>query len=626
MWLFRVVVVLCILNTISTVAWGMSNDGNKPDIDQLSQKPVWLKLLHFDEKMGRSEVVSGDFFLSPDGSYDPESELVATLRAYNSPWGNDANAHPRCRFPARYLWLSQQGVLPAYESRPTQCTSLEHWALFDKVNSISFLLVSGYLGNPGSTFGHSLLKFNSNAGTERGLYDLSASYGAMIPENESTIRYIFKGIFGGYEGSFSDRFYYAQDLVYSHTEFRDVWEYVLNLSEYERRFLTFHLWEVAGKKFDYLFLTKNCAYRLSEMLEMVTGEALLTHSTLWYIPVETFHRMQEVDERRTREGKAKLVKSVRFIPSSQRKLNYLVSLLNDEERALIEDVVAHGTNDLDSKITKFDANRQQFILDTALAYYEYKLVKEQPDPDQVKIDTKTKLLLKRLQLPATLLPLPEVPYLMSPADGNPPMLVGAGIGSHPLEGEYFRLHWAPFSQESMGKNSLEGSEIVLLDTRLGIGGKQRGLFLDQLDVLRIRKLTFSTLDDTDENPWSWQLLASIERSGFATGADYEGQFRIGVGRAWKVNQSFAISTMTDISLHTLAPYGRIRPHVNVMADFGGLKWQGYGGMENRRLHPGAVAIWGGELQQNFGNEMSLQVTLHKTAQSKRAGADILWRW
>src|SRR5690606_36566789 len=98
------------------------------------------------------------------------------------------------------------------------------------------------------------------------------------------------------------------------TEFRDMWEYELALSEDELHLLAFHLWETVGKKFTYYFLNKNCAYRLAELTELATGKPLTTRSTVWYAPVELFHRLHDAN---TDEG-APLFRSVRFIPSAQR--------------------------------------------------------------------------------------------------------------------------------------------------------------------------------------------------------------------------------------------------------------------------------------------------------------------
>lgn len=134
---------------------------NSAQQKDLANHPTWLKLLHYNTLGGESEVVSDEFFLSARGKKEASAELLATLNAYLAPWGENGDEHARCRFPARYYWLNHKINLPDYQLREPRCKKFEQWALLDKVSSISLLLVSGYYGNPASTFGHTLLKLNA---------------------------------------------------------------------------------------------------------------------------------------------------------------------------------------------------------------------------------------------------------------------------------------------------------------------------------------------------------------------------------------------------------------------------------------------------------------------------------
>ncbi len=251
--------------------------------------------------------------------------MHATLEAYFLPWQQDTDEHPRCRFPARYYWLSRQLPLPGYVLNEPQCRRLSDWALLDRVKSVSLLLVSGYLGNPASTFGHALLKLNTDSSDDDyGLFDLTLNYGALIPENENALRYVVRGLLGGYEAGFSDRYFYTQDLVYSHTEFRDIWDYRLNLSNHQRTLLILHIWEIIGRKFVYYFLTRNCAFRLAELVDLVVDDLIIERARLWYLPVQLFHRLNAIDAARQHSGSGNLVEAVRFIPSSKRTLAHRV--------------------------------------------------------------------------------------------------------------------------------------------------------------------------------------------------------------------------------------------------------------------------------------------------------------
>ena len=100
---------------------------------------------------------------------------------------------------------------------------------------------------PASSFGHSLLRLNTEDGSASdGLVDLGVNFGALVPDGESTLVYVVKGLSGGYQAGFSDKPYYAHDLMYSRTEFRDMWDYALDLVDAERMMLVYHLWEIVG--------------------------------------------------------------------------------------------------------------------------------------------------------------------------------------------------------------------------------------------------------------------------------------------------------------------------------------------------------------------------------------------
>ena len=239
---------------IYTSLYGITLSESK--LNQLSKNPTWLKLIHYKNK--KNEIISNTFYLSKDKN--PKEELISTLNAYkNFDNYNKNNNHPQCKFPARYYWLSQQLDLKRYNTIEPFCQNLKKWKALNNTTSISIILVSGYLGNPASTFGHSFIKLNSKENLDSDLFDLSINYGALVPDNEPIIKYIFKGIFGGYESGFSDKYFYTQDLIYSHNEFRDMWEYKLNLNKYQKKLILFHLWEIIAKKFNYYFLDKNCA-------------------------------------------------------------------------------------------------------------------------------------------------------------------------------------------------------------------------------------------------------------------------------------------------------------------------------------------------------------------------------
>ena len=625
MRIFLSFVILLFVYGVSFTAAAITveNALSETQLDKLAHHPTWLKLLHYNRKSMKSEIHDDEFFLSSQGHTDPKAELMATIRAYTMPWPDITDKHPRCQFPARYFWLSQHITFPNYTYRLPQCTRLEKWAIFDEKKTISVILVSGYLGNPASTFGHVLLKLNNTAYEDPvDLLNLSINYGAVIPEHEFVWRYVIRGLLGGYQATYSDRYFYSHDLTYSRTEFRDMWEYELRLSDEECTLLILHLWEILGKNFTYFFLKENCAFRLAELIELVIPESFFDHVTLWYIPVEIFHRLNEIDTKRRQTGQPELIKSIRFIPSSQRKLYHQFAKLSQKEQHAVEALIKCEGCSIPEQLTSFEFERQLEILDTVLTYHTYRLTMEEPSPSHARIEMKNQILLAQLQLPPTTNVRPEIPILQSPADGNRPMLIGVGI-KHDRENS-MQMHWSPFSQESIGMNSLEGDELVVFDTVFGIGESHRVILLDQCDLIRIRKMKTRFIVADNESPLSWELRIGVERNDIS---QYDGIFSMGGGRAWKHNNSFTIYAISDISAHTRIPYARLYPHLGVILGNDVIKNRWYLGAESVDYKGTFKTVWGGQLQYQISKQFACFLELSSSQEhSTHALFEMRWYW
>jgi hypothetical protein len=573
----------------------------------LAHHPTWLQLLHYERGSKRSTVLTDNFFLSPEGKTNPHAELLATIKAYFAPWGENVNEHARCRFPARYFWLSQQLSLPGYNLRDPKCQKLEKWALFDTVKSVSLFLVSGYFGNPASTFGHALIKFNTESPDDHGLFDLTLNYGAMVPKNENVLRYVVQGLFGGYEAGFSDKYFYTQDLVYSRTEFRDIWDYRLALSDDQRTLLILHIWEIVGQKFNYYFLEKNCAYRLAELADLAIEEDILTHSHPWYIPEEMFHRLNDIDRARRESGGTPLIESVHYIPSSQRELHHRLKLLSPYELEVFNAILLEGINSLSIHLEKLTVDQKILVLDSLLAYQQYRLIAEGADSSHERRKAKDQILLARLRLPAHPVPPLEIRDLPSPADGTRSMEVGAGIAVESNKESFLRLHWSPFKKELVGQNSLEGDELVVLDLTAGIFRDGSRVFADRFDLIRILNLNTLSVKIGDENQWSWRLRVGMDRIEGNEGDEYDGIVSFGAGRAWKWNEPITGYGMVDLAAHTIDPYIRLRPHLGLKFDLGVIQTWLYFGMESVNYRAKFSEVWGGKMQCRLNERSAVHI-------------------
>lgn len=300
---------------------------------QLAEDEIWLALLHYKREtiLHRflSQVDDKRFFLDENGKTDPHAELIADITAFLQP---SKAGHAQCLFPARWWWLKQRLVLP--DSYDVVCPQLD--AFMQRVSHQKLFLVfpSMYLNNPGSTFGHTFLRFDADG--ESILLSQTLNYAARVDQSDDFISYISKGLFGGYSGFFRARPYYETVQEYNNIENRDIWEYQLNFSPAEIEQLVRHIWEVKGIDFDYYFFRENCSYRLLALLDVMRPGLQLTAEgkfPVYAIPVDTVRALDE----------SKLIKSKKFRASLATQIDDYFSLADDEHSSIILDIVSDNT-------------------------------------------------------------------------------------------------------------------------------------------------------------------------------------------------------------------------------------------------------------------------------------------
>lgn len=378
-------------------------------LKSLAKHSQWQHLLFY--KNGKAEVISPDFYLTnpkprSKRNFDPYAELIATIEQIN-------NEGVACKYPARYLWLNHH--LPELNVDLKNCSKLP-----DANQEISLILVSSYLKNPASSFGHVLVKTNTSIdninNTNSDVRELSSedllnnsyNFGARIPENENGAMYALKGLFGFYDAGFSETEFFKQDAVYSKNEQRDMWEYVLNLDTFETQLLNYHLYEAKSARFDYYFIKQNCGYRSGEILELISDIKTTERVGPWYAPDYVFDQLLEHDN-----GADSLVSSVRYLPSEQTQLREKFVQLSKPIQAVINSVIRTEST---APLATLNADDKAVALDFLILHRTYKITQDDT-PKQRAL--KSELLSQRFALPASnglaQLPVPNKP---SPALSN----------------------------------------------------------------------------------------------------------------------------------------------------------------------------------------------------------------
>ncbi len=491
--------------------------------DILTSK-VWNQLLYY--KNNKSEINTKSFFLSENGKTNPKEELQKTLDSYSTENINDNSSI--CKFPDRYYYLSKYVDFKDYKPVNENCTKLNKWEYLSKTKSISLILVSGYISNPASTFGHSFLKLNL---PDNNLFSSSINYGALVPENENMFRYIVYGLSGFYEAGFSDQYFYTQDLTYTNTEFRDLWDYELDLTEEQKLQVLFHIWAVVGNKYDYYFLNKNCGFRVTEIINLVSKHDLLDKNNLWFLPVETFNDLEAKEP--------ELIKNIRFIPSNKRIFNAYFDMLTDSQKLVVKNLLSNNFENREM-FDPLNETDKIAILDFLMTYYKNAII---TDPKNKSLEeAKKKVLIERFKYRVSKQEKVEIEEKESPAKNTDPIEMALFTGFDSTR-EFTGLSFSPFKQTSLGISNLEYDNLTVLETRIGLD--KENVFLDKFDLIKLTKINLDKNNLLNEFPYNWSVHIGIENFN----NDIRHFANAGIGTNLYANKSFLINSFATASIN-----------------------------------------------------------------------------
>ena len=115
--------------------------------ESLAEGREWRALLHFHQPRFRKATTYVDdpsFFLAENGATDAAAELVATLQAFVD------EPASRCRFPARYNWLSSVLDMSAWPVSDQVCTDYLEWRANIDASKVVLVFAASYLNSPSS--------------------------------------------------------------------------------------------------------------------------------------------------------------------------------------------------------------------------------------------------------------------------------------------------------------------------------------------------------------------------------------------------------------------------------------------------------------------------------------------
>ncbi len=150
--------------------------------------------------------------------------------------------------------------------------------------------------------------------------------------------------------------YYRKVKEYGDLESRDLWEYELNLSPKETRFLVEHIWEMKHVSFPYYFVSDNCAYRLLGLIDLVRPELNLSDRfKVAAIPIETIKAIEQQN----------LVKEIVYRPALETQLLSQARQHGKTLAQVAHEVAFSEMKDMPAVLEKYPALEQAKILEMA---------------------------------------------------------------------------------------------------------------------------------------------------------------------------------------------------------------------------------------------------------------------
>lgn len=328
---------------------------------KLSDQYYWDLLLYYRPVSGGRESMVDDprFFLSKKGKTDPEAEIEATLTGFFVE-PVEENEHVRCRFVARYAWLKEQLQIDDSRLPIVACPDFEQTTSNINPRSVALIFPVAYINSPASMFGHTFLRIDG--GYDTTLMSTAVNY-AAITEERMGFSYALKGISGGFRGYYYTLPYHEKVREYTAIEYRDIWEYSLDLTEEEARRIMLHIWEMRGIYSEYYFFDENCSFAALYLLEIARPSLRLIEGTnrLLVLPLSTVRAVVD----------SGIVTQVAYQPSQVTSIRKISATLPMRSQRLAYSI-ATGTTDM-TALAGADMPEDDWImtLDLASEYIQY---------------------------------------------------------------------------------------------------------------------------------------------------------------------------------------------------------------------------------------------------------------
>lgn len=318
---------------------------------KIYDKMEWKALLHYNQDLN----IKDKNFVNSD-NFSLKNELESTIKSFYEPIENyqNINEHPQCRFPARLLFVTNELNISKDEFLNIDCMDLKEYELKAPADSIFLVYASENVKIPSSMMGHTFLKYSgTNYKNEK--VEHAVSFYTVI-ESFNLLKLAYQNIYSGMKGLFALQPYKNAVSQYIDNENRNVWEYELKLSDYRKKLLYYHIWELKDRDMKYYFSSYNCSTVLYYALSL-TNPAIYDDKKLWVTPLDTVKFIYKYD----------LIEHSKLTPSNEWLVKMLKENVASKDIDTIKNIV-HSSSYEDISTLDYYSHR---LLD-AYATLEYK--------------------------------------------------------------------------------------------------------------------------------------------------------------------------------------------------------------------------------------------------------------
>lgn len=513
-WIF-----LFINNTHAQLAVG------DEQLDELAHSKQWRHLLHYRYHpytgKTQSQNDSDDFFLASNGKKSLVGELKADLTAFLETDKAD-NQSAQCQFPARYYWLKTQ--LPQLNWQDQPCSEFTTWQQELEAHSITVIFPASHINSPSSMYGHTLVRLDRDDEKRSKLLAYSVNFAANADPTDNELVFSWKGLSGGYPGVVSVLPYYAKTNEYSHMEYRDIWEYQLDLTADEVAQFVRHTWETKDTYFDYYFFDENCSYRLLALLDASSERIdLADQFNFVALPVDTVRALQV----------AGLVQDKEYRPSAASTMEHKSSQATSQALAAAKQIV-DSDQPIEHWLAPLTAQERTQALELAHSYARYLSIKKRKASPELRAKTVAILSARAKQSESTGFSEIDAPkYSDDQGHKSQRLSIKAGVASNQQNSSmkgFADIGWRIAFHEVMDlpQAFAHGAQIEMgeINVRAWDGGKVRLQQLKLLDILSLSEQTYF------QRPIAWSVSTGLERFVGENGELYA-YLKTGFGKAWK---------------------------------------------------------------------------------------------